>query len=73
MKFLLAGALCLLLAACAQPAPPQYVRAADGAVPVPRPAVPNVTAGARDFRIAGPSDWTMINRRVTPKTKDARP
>ena len=32
-----------------------------------------VTAGARDFHIAGPGDWATINRRVTPKPKEARP
>lgn len=73
MKFLLAGAPCLLLAACAQPAPPQYLRAADPAVRVPSSRPANVTAGARDFQIAGPGDWAKINRRVTPKPKDARP
>jgi len=73
MKLLFTGAPCLLLAACAQPTPPQYTRAADAAVHVRPPAVPSVTAGDRDFRIVGPGDWTMINRRVAPKPKEARP
>lgn len=73
MKLLLAGAPCLLLAACGQPAPPQYTRAADAAVQVPSTKAANVNAGARNFRIVAPADWTTINRRVTPKPKEARP
>lgn len=73
MKFLLAGAPCLLLAACAQPAPPHYTRAADASVRVPSIRAANVTAGARDFRIVAPADWATINRRVMPKPKEARP
>ncbi|HPG01955.1 MAG: hypothetical protein KGM42_00680 [Hyphomicrobiales bacterium] len=73
MKMLLAGALCLLLAACAQPAPPQFVRAADASVSVGALSLGNATAGTTDFRPASPGDWGAVNRRVTPKPKEAQP
>lgn len=72
MRFLLAGAPCLLLTACAQPAPPQFTRAADAGARTPAIAAPVTTADARDFRIVGPGDWATINRRVTPELKGER-
>ena len=73
MKMLLAGALCLLLASCAQPAPPQFVRAADASVSVRALSLGNATAATTDFRPASPGDWGAMNRRVGPKPEEARP
>ncbi|MFV0279621.1 MAG: hypothetical protein ACK5JM_02525 [Rhodoblastus sp.] len=66
MKILIAGASCLLLTACARPAPPQFLRAADPAAPGGRLVVADGTAGARNFGIVEPADWATTNRRVTP-------
>ena len=70
---ILASAMCIAVSACAAPpAPPAYL--ASPADPARRGSplrVGDVTAGTRNFRVAGPRDWMEINRDISPQQKEA--